>query len=119
MSRLIINTGTKPNDKSGDTLQAAFTKVNANFEELYAITGGSSTTLQELIQDTIAAMISNGTLVGLNATYNDPAGTLNLYNTDALIDGGDALDNFNGLIFDGGLADSIYSLDMQIQGGAA
>jgi hypothetical protein len=35
MSRLIIKTGTLPNDKTGDSLFAAFNKVNANFEELY------------------------------------------------------------------------------------
>ena len=36
MAKLTINTGASDNDKSGDTLRAAFTKVNANFTELYA-----------------------------------------------------------------------------------
>lgn len=36
MSRLIIKTGTLPNDKTGDSLFAAFNKVNANFEDVYA-----------------------------------------------------------------------------------
>ena len=36
MSKLTINTGASDNDKSGDTLRTAFTKVNANFTELYA-----------------------------------------------------------------------------------
>ena len=64
MSRLIIKTGTLPNDKTGDSLFAAFNKVNANFEELYALTGGTTANLKELIQDTIAEMIANGTLFG-------------------------------------------------------
>jgi len=36
MSKQIINTGSTPNDKSGDSLRAAFTKINNNFNELYA-----------------------------------------------------------------------------------
>ena len=36
MSRIIINTGTSDNDKTGDTIRQAFNKVNANFTELYA-----------------------------------------------------------------------------------
>jgi hypothetical protein len=40
MSKLVINTGASDNDKSGDTLRAAFTKINANFTELYA--GGAN-----------------------------------------------------------------------------
>jgi hypothetical protein len=36
MTRQIINTGTSPNDKSGDTLRNAFNKINNNFTELYS-----------------------------------------------------------------------------------
>ena len=36
MAKLNINTGASDNDKSGDTLRTAFTKINANFTELYA-----------------------------------------------------------------------------------
>ena len=35
MSLQIINVGQSANDKSGDPLRTAFTKVNANFTELY------------------------------------------------------------------------------------
>ena len=38
MSLQIINVGQSANDKSGDPLRIAFTKVNANFTELYATT---------------------------------------------------------------------------------
>lgn len=36
MSQLTINIGQSANDRSGDPLRTAFTKVNANFTELYA-----------------------------------------------------------------------------------
>lgn len=35
MSQQIINTGTAPNDATGDPLQVAFNKCNANFTALY------------------------------------------------------------------------------------
>jgi hypothetical protein len=41
MARQNINTGSNANDGSGDTLRAAGTKINANFEELYNTVGGS------------------------------------------------------------------------------
>ena len=35
MAKQTINIGTLPNDKTGDPLRTAFTKVNANFTEVY------------------------------------------------------------------------------------
>jgi hypothetical protein len=35
MAKQVINTGTAANSKNGDPLRTAFTKVNANFDELY------------------------------------------------------------------------------------
>jgi hypothetical protein len=119
MSQQIIKTGTIPNDRSGDSLFAAFNKVNANFTELYDITGGSLPDLKELIQDTIAEMIANGTLFGLTATYNDPNNALDLHVTDALLDGGIASIVFDELSFDGGDANTTTFTDMLINGGAA
>lgn len=37
MSQQIINTGIQGNDGSGDSIRESFTKVNANFSELYAV----------------------------------------------------------------------------------
>ena len=121
MSRLIIKTGTLPNDKTGDSLFAAFNKVNANFEELYALTGGTTANLKELIQDAIAEMIANGTLFGLTATYDDPNNALDLYNTFSTIDSGFASTVFSAqdLSFDGGNATTDTFTDMLINGGAA
>jgi hypothetical protein len=42
MARQIINTGTVANDKTGDTLRQASTKINANFSELYTTLGGDT-----------------------------------------------------------------------------
>ena len=36
MSKLIINIGSAPNSKNGDSIRDAFDKVNQNFTELYA-----------------------------------------------------------------------------------
>lgn len=49
MAKQAINVGTTANDKKGDSLRAAFQKVNANFTELYEAVGlaatGQDTTL--------------------------------------------------------------------------
>jgi len=42
MARRTINTGSLANDGTGDTLRTAGTKINSNFEELYARLGGDS-----------------------------------------------------------------------------
>ena len=121
MSQLLIKTGTVPNDKTGDSLFTAFNKVNANFTELYTLTGGTPANLKELIQDTIAEMIANGTLFGLSATYDDPNNTLNLYNTSSIVNGGNASTIFdvNDLSFNGGDAYTESFTDMLINGGDA
>jgi len=119
MAKQTINIGQAANDKSGDPLRVAFNKINANFTELYTLTGGSTANLKELIQDTIAEMISNGTLFGLTATYDDPNNALDLHVTDAPLDGGIASIVFDELSFDGGNATTDTFTDMLINGGAA
>ena len=39
MSQQEINVGTTANDRQGDSLRAAFQKINANFTELYTVLG--------------------------------------------------------------------------------
>lgn len=39
MAKQTINVGTTANDKKGDSLRAAFQKVNSNFTELYVALG--------------------------------------------------------------------------------
>jgi hypothetical protein len=45
MAKKRINIGDKANDRTGDSLRSAFSKINENFDELYAGLGlgGSST----------------------------------------------------------------------------
>jgi hypothetical protein len=45
MAKQNINVGTTANDKKGDSLRAAFVKVNSNFTELYAALGLTDVTL--------------------------------------------------------------------------
>ena len=45
MAKQNINVGTTANDKKGDSLRAAFVKVNNNFTELYAALGLTDVTL--------------------------------------------------------------------------
>jgi hypothetical protein len=45
MAKQSINVGTTANDKKGDSLRAAFQKVNSNFTELYTALGLNDTTL--------------------------------------------------------------------------
>jgi hypothetical protein len=45
MTKQTINVGTSANDRKGDSLRAAFTKVNNNFTELYTALGLADTTL--------------------------------------------------------------------------
>ena len=37
MAKQIINIGTEGNDNTGDAIREAFSKVNENFTELYAV----------------------------------------------------------------------------------
>jgi hypothetical protein len=104
MSKQTINLGT-PNGKNGDPLRTAFSKVNQNFTELYALTGGSVDALTELAQDYAADMFVNGNHSGLTATYNDSENKLNL------------ILNMN---IDGGTASTVYdAADLTIDGGGA
>ena len=46
-----VNTGTTANDGTGDTLRAAAIKINANFGELYTLTGALGTTYAPLVHN--------------------------------------------------------------------
>jgi hypothetical protein len=88
MSKQIINLGNE-NAGNGDPLRIAFSKINSNFDELYATLSVSS--LTELAQDYAAAMLTTGTHSGINVVYNDSTNKLNL---TVVIDGGTASSTF-------------------------
>lgn len=102
MTKQTINVGRTPNDKSGDSLRVAFQKVNANFTELYNLTGVTS--LTELAQDYAAAMFVNGTHEGISVEYDD---TNNKFNLTVAQD------------FDGGAASTVFDDNTTINGGGA
>jgi hypothetical protein len=63
MSRLTIDTGTEGNAATGDSLRAAFTKVNTNFTELYAELGGDSLDAISFNNNAISTDITNANLI--------------------------------------------------------
>jgi hypothetical protein len=74
MAKQNINVGTTANDKKGDSLRAAFVKVNANFTELYSqvITGAVPTHSSGSVGDTKGKIaVDNNYLYVCVADYDD------------------------------------------------
>jgi hypothetical protein len=90
MTKKTINLGNE-NAGNGDPLRIAFAKVNDNFNELYALTGGPGADLSELLQDSVATLITNGSHQGVTASYDD---NNNVLNFTINIDGGTASTTF-------------------------
>lgn len=61
MSQRIINIGTGPNTKDGDTVRQAFNLTNQNFTELYALLGQSSNNFTGNLSGSLFA--DNSTLI--------------------------------------------------------
>jgi hypothetical protein len=80
MTKQVINVGTTANDKKGDSLRAAFVKVNTNFSELYTALGldsgglnlGAFTFVGNTLStsDSTAIVINQATTVTSNLTVN-------------------------------------------------
>lgn len=87
MAQEIVNVGGLPNDKTGDPLRTAFSKINNNFSEVYArlninttdgseslspvITYQCSTSDPNQIMDSIDATQYNSVKYMIETTYND------------------------------------------------
>jgi len=71
MAKQNILVGASANDKTGDTLRNAFIKANANFTELYTLTGGTAADLRELVQDYAAPLFNHASHTNITATYDD------------------------------------------------
>lgn len=95
MAKQTINLGSSPNAKDGDLIRDAFNKVNQNFDELYALNGGTSADLQELAQDYAASMFVNGTHSNVTVNYDDDNNRLNLVVPTIPTDISDLTDNTN------------------------
>jgi hypothetical protein len=80
MTKQVINVGTTANDKKGDSLRAAFVKVNTNFSELYTALGldsgglnlGAFTFVGNTLStsDSTAIVIDQAATVTSNLTVN-------------------------------------------------
>ena len=69
MSKQIINVGTASDDGTGDSLRAAFVKVNENFSEVYNEIGGDTLSELKLIANKITTDTTNANII------LDPNGT--------------------------------------------
>jgi len=83
MTQQIINVGTSVNSKTGDPLRTAFTKINANFADLYASVGAD-------VQ--IPSQLGSGgkflTTNGTSLSWNNPSQLINgSYNVTLGADG--------------------------------
>ncbi len=81
MTKQVINVGTTANDKKGDSLRAAFQKVNTNFTELYAAIGLTNNVFKPpmLTQSQLDSIVpEEGMLV-----YNTTTGKFQGYASDA------------------------------------
>jgi len=81
MTKQSINIGATANDKTGDSLRAAFNKVNQNFTELYTSLGLETNVFKPpvLTQVEIAALTPQ---VGM-LVYNSTTGKFQGYAADA------------------------------------
>ena len=71
MSKLGINTGTNPNDGTGDSLLSGAVKINSNFDELYTTLGDGatlSTPVTSIVAGTNVSVSSSTGDVTINAT---------------------------------------------------
>ena len=101
MTKQTINIGT-PDKGDGDPLRTAFTKVNANFTELYEYVGAAN--LTELAQDYAAQMFINGNHEGATVEYDDVNNQLNIIVAQD---------------YDGGAASTVYDESLDLDGGGA
>ena len=79
MAQTLINVGTTPNDGTGDGIQVAGTKINDNFEELYAKPSvlsdirffGNKLVTQLSNADIVFEPSGTGSIIMANLRFND------------------------------------------------
>lgn len=72
MTKQVIGTGASANDKKGDSLRAAFTKVNANFDELYTAIGGGAGTTDRLTKGALTVTLGSTGVTTFPLFNTDP-----------------------------------------------
>ena len=84
MAKLGINTGTTPNDGTGDTLLDAGVKINSNFDEVYGVIGDGSAVYTGIVTQLVAGdFISISTSFG-SVTVTGLANTIAV-NAESLV----------------------------------
>jgi hypothetical protein len=79
MSKLGINTGTSPNDGTGDSLLQGAVKINSNFDEIYSAIGNGTSITNTIAYAGIATYSNYAGIATYSnyagiATYSDYAG---------------------------------------------
>ena len=115
MAKQTINTST-PNSGKGDSLFSAFTKINANFTELYDILGLSEVDLDNFATKAYVDNAVSGIVIPTDISQlTDTQGLL----ADAT-DGGSSSSVFDeDLTLNGGSASTIYNESLTLNGGGA
>jgi len=102
MAKKTINIGTTPNDKSGDPLRVAFSKVNDNFDELYTLvgSGGGTVDLSAVNQHIIPAVDNTYDLGSSTHSWRSMyVSTNTIYINNVPL----TLDNSGNLVIDGNI----------------
>ena len=110
MAKQTINTGAAANDKTGDTLRAAFTKTNANFTEVY----NNVTSLTNTVDNLNFTEFTNVVLTNhaLDETFFDNSPWVTFTHTD----GGTEVDVIDeGLSITRGVQRGIYNPEAEEQ----
>lgn len=122
MAQTLINVGITANDGSGDSIQTAGAKINANFNDLYGPTGGIASVQQTWSNNVIATDETNANLnlfahgtgsinlasikVKGTSIFSDDSSTINI-NDGLLVDGSFTATSFAGV----GSALTNYTID--------
>jgi len=80
MSKLGINTGTVPNDDTGDSLLEGAVKVNSNFDELYTLLGDGNTLSVGVVTAITAGSGIDVSSASGNVTITNSGSTINTLN---------------------------------------
>lgn len=94
MAKLGINTGTTPNDGTGDTLLSAALKINQNFNEIYSAIGNGTSITNQIAYSSVSGLSSSsnyaavsGISSGLTGNPNVTVGILTAGSGDVVIGG--------------------------------
>ena len=77
MTKQVVNIGTQPNDRTGDTLRNAYDKLNQNSTELYNRVANSENTIVDIQSDVSTLFVDTD---GISMNVANVAATVNAFN---------------------------------------